>query len=191
MKRPCGEGFCPNHRDNRGSQRAGGALAGYVTTHTRESDRSGRFEPIVTCNGHTSPEVRNGGTCQLRRSGSNPGGDRPILIGRSTSSRGASLPGRWCWSSLFWNRGAKLQRCRQRARFCDRYRAAPVGVPRIAGSVGFGLNRPTRKRERTGTRLPGDDLPSPVVRRHRECFVHRRFLADVGQRKDVVVALRD
>jgi len=27
--------------DNRGSQRAGGALAGYVTTHTCKSDSSG------------------------------------------------------------------------------------------------------------------------------------------------------
>ena len=36
-------------------------------------------EPIVTWNGHTSPEGRDGGSCQLRRSGSNPGGDRPIL----------------------------------------------------------------------------------------------------------------
>ena len=37
-------------------------------------------EPIMTWSGRRSPEGRNGGTTQLRRSGSNPGGDRPILI---------------------------------------------------------------------------------------------------------------
>jgi len=37
------------------------------------------MEPFAPGNRHMSPEGPGGGTCQLRRSGSNPGEDRPIL----------------------------------------------------------------------------------------------------------------